>query len=172
MMKLIRDVEWEVVRSTTGKLLRVVSKKAKALTVEDRALTLDDTQGMFLLLGIGFLLGGASLVSEILGGCFNFCKRKVVRRASIASNPRAHDVPTPREKQDSLQMNDRLFGSNGWPETEFDEKQEEEMMADCLVHNERARDEEIDKLFDFEHMFGERHVVSAGKKEEIKEIAD
>lgn len=55
---------------------------------------------MFLLMGIGFLIAISSLISEWLGGCFNFCKRKKTRRSSdisIESNPRSHDRRTPRD---------------------------------------------------------------------------
>nr|CAH7764869.1 unnamed protein product [Callosobruchus chinensis] len=95
--KLKADVEWAMMRSATGKLLAANSKTAglKILSYEDRALTLDDTQGMFLLLGAGFLMGTASLISEIVGGCFNYCKSRFRKRkdsdASIESNPRFHE---------------------------------------------------------------------------------
>lgn len=77
------------------------------MTVEDRALTLDDTQGMFLLLGAGFLIGAASLFSEWFGGCFNLCKRRrsPSSAASIQSNPRSYDNLTPREKLNSISYN-------------------------------------------------------------------
>lgn len=74
--------------------------------MDDRALTLDDTQGMFLLLSVGFVMGGTFFLSEWLGGCFNLCKRNRMESASsIASNKRSYDTPTPREKLDSFQYN-------------------------------------------------------------------
>ncbi|CAH1153240.1 unnamed protein product [Phaedon cochleariae] len=76
--KIIFDVEWEMMRSSSGKLLAANSRPSttKTLTYEDRALTLDDTQGMFLLLGAGCLIGAAALTSEWFGGCFKFFTKK------------------------------------------------------------------------------------------------
>lgn len=60
---------------------------------------------MFLLLSLGFVIGGSFFLSEWLGGCWNFCKARRNRSAiSIESNPRSHDAPTPREKLDSIQF--------------------------------------------------------------------
>lgn len=104
MHKFTHDVEWEMMRSATGKLLQASSGLSlRTLNVEDRALTLDDTQGMFLLLGAGFLVGGAALLSEWFGGCFNLCKRRRSPSSySIESNPRSYDTPTPRDKLNSI----------------------------------------------------------------------
>lgn len=69
----------------SGSLLR--SKTAKQLSaadVEDRGLTLADTEGMFLLMGIGYLFGVFVLGSEIVGGFTNKC-RKLARRVSVAT---------------------------------------------------------------------------------------
>lgn len=82
------------------------------LPPEDRALTLDDTQGMFLLLAIGYVAGGGILLSEIFGGCFNLCKKSKPSRAtsttsSIPSNPRFHERQTNRERHHSIH-----FGSS------------------------------------------------------------
>lgn len=76
--KLQNDVEWLIMRSATGKLLAAnsIGKSTKTLSVEDKALTIQDTQGMFLLLAFGFILGAASLLSEWMGGCFHFCKKQ------------------------------------------------------------------------------------------------
>lgn len=79
------------------------------LPPEDRALTLDDTQGMFLLLAIGFVAGGGILLSEIFGGCFNLCKKSKASRAtsttsSIPSNPRFHERQTNRERHHSIHL--------------------------------------------------------------------
>ncbi|KAG5881915.1 hypothetical protein JTB14_007112 [Gonioctena quinquepunctata] len=92
LSKIKSDVEWEMFRSPTGKLLAANSKTTglKILSYDDRALTLDDTQGMFLLLSAGFLVGAAALASEWFGGCFKLFKRKTrpSTNSTIASNPR------------------------------------------------------------------------------------
>nr|XP_015839670.1 PREDICTED: uncharacterized protein LOC660579 [Tribolium castaneum] len=164
--KIKNDVEWETMRSASGKLLAANSygKSLKALTVDDRALTLDDTQGMFLLLGIGFLLGGASLLSEWMGGCLHLCKGKRNQSAtSIQSNYRSHEVPTPREKLDSMQFNS--FENH---------KIEEEIVEErnCIIHRQDDDDieEHINRLFDFEGVFGEANPDSrTGPEEELSE---
>ncbi|RZC35511.1 uncharacterized protein BDFB_001545, partial [Asbolus verrucosus] len=174
--KLKGDVEWSMLRSATGKLLAANSfgNSLRSLTVEDRALTLDDTQGMFLLLGLGFLLGGASLLSEWMGGCLHLCKGKRPNTAtSIQSNYRSHEAPTPREKLDSIQYNS--FESHRIEEDIFEEPQEKE--HNCIVHEQNVESEDdieehINKLFDFEEIFGDRNTnddSTAQKNEELEE---
>lgn len=46
----------------------------KLPSAEDKGLTLADTQGMFLLLGAGFILAGTSLLSEWMGGFTKKCR--------------------------------------------------------------------------------------------------
>jgi hypothetical protein len=74
--KIRNDVRWDMVRSGGDKLLQVsTGKSLKIQTQEERGLTLADTEGMFLLLGIGFLVAGGVLISEWVGGCTNKCLR-------------------------------------------------------------------------------------------------
>ncbi|BES92633.1 Ligand-gated ion channel [Nesidiocoris tenuis] len=72
MKKIAREMEFAVYRSASGKLLRV--HKGLKGAPEDRELTLDDTQGMFLLLGAGFAIAIFVLTIEIV-----FWARGVVR---------------------------------------------------------------------------------------------
>ncbi|XP_022915376.1 ionotropic receptor 21a [Onthophagus taurus] len=110
MIKFQNDIEWNMMRSSTGKLLQAnTGNNLRSIIVDDRSLSLDDTQGIFLLLGAGFLMGLAALISEMLGGCFNCCKRRRLSGISLKSNPRVFAVATPREKIDSnLIKNDDL----------------------------------------------------------------
>lgn len=63
--KVLNDVKWDMLRSETGTLLQVSRGKAlKIVTQAERCLTLVDTEGMFLLLGIGFVIAGGVLISE------------------------------------------------------------------------------------------------------------
>lgn len=143
---------------------------------------------MFLLLSFGFLLGGISLLSEWLGGCLNFCKRKrrtsiVSSRSSISSNPRSYDLPTPREKLDSIQYSrsSRMFGSfedkiideqneNG----SKDETQEEIVQnhvtpkEDCS-ESKRDIEVEINEIFNLREIFGEENCDYDGFNEELKD---
>ncbi|XP_043285593.1 ionotropic receptor 21a [Venturia canescens] len=78
--KIVRDVEWDVQRSSTGKLLSVSGGvKLQRVSVEERQLALDDTQGIFLILGAGILIGFFVLSIEC---CFHRvtmrCKAKQV----------------------------------------------------------------------------------------------
>lgn len=70
----MNDVRWDMQRTNKGRLLQISSGKTlKMNNQEERGLTLADTEGMFLLLGIGFLIAGCVLVSEWVGGCTNKC---------------------------------------------------------------------------------------------------
>lgn len=72
--KIKNDVRWDMLRSSTGTLLQIsTGKPLKMTNQEERGLTLVDTEGMFLLLGIGFLVAGGVLISEWVGGCTNKC---------------------------------------------------------------------------------------------------
>lgn len=153
----------------------------RVLSAEDRALTLDDTQGMFLLLGAGFLAGAASLFSEWVGGCFRCCKKskKGDRRDSIVSNPRWHDDPTPREKLNSIQDSNHVVQNYL---LKLRSKSEESVRCEVHQNNEsdgkvterESRnsvdyDLEIDRLFNFGHLFGEINELEneEGQQEQI-----
>lgn len=72
--KVKNDVRWDMIRSSTGQLQQISPEKTLKITnQQERGLTLADTEGMFLLLGIGFLIAGGALVSEWVGGCTNKC---------------------------------------------------------------------------------------------------
>lgn len=79
------------------------------VTIDERGLSLSDTQGMFLLLGAGFLAAGAALVSEWAGGCGRMCRRFKNRNkppsptVSVVSSDtsRSKMVPTPKSKDKS-----------------------------------------------------------------------
>ena len=72
--KIKNDVRWDMIRSSKGQLLQISAEKTlKIANQEERGLTLVDTEGMFLLLAIGFLIAGGVLISEWVGGCTNKC---------------------------------------------------------------------------------------------------
>lgn len=78
IQKLKNDVRWDMIRSSKGGYLTVTAGKVlKTTYTEEKGLTLADTEGMFLLLGIGFVVAGGALVSEWVGGCTNKCIRIV-----------------------------------------------------------------------------------------------
>ncbi|XP_023313061.1 ionotropic receptor 21a-like [Anoplophora glabripennis] len=201
--KLKADVEWDMMRTATGRLLAASSKVGgiKALSYEDRALNLDDTQGMFLLLGAGFLVGAGVLMSEWLGGCFMFCKGKKRNDSvsSIESNPRSYEGRTPREKLNSIQyvrMRNRLDSTIDL-EQNFDyevprakrvqmKKQESngENHVNCVVHevadshssggSKDSDDDDFNEEINkiFEEVFGEKNVDSDSSHEEVTDTCD
>lgn len=85
--KEFKDLQWDVQKQrgrTAGALLKAASSKQfKTTDTEERGLTLADTEGMFLLMGIGYLIAGSVLMSEVIGGCANKC-RKIARRVSVS----------------------------------------------------------------------------------------
>lgn len=91
--KIKNDVRWDLIRSGKGGLMTVTQGKVlKIANSEEKGLTLADTEGMFLLLGIGYLIAGGALVSEWVGGCTNKCIRLVrVRREQKNEEHRVED---------------------------------------------------------------------------------
>lgn len=88
MSKIENEVKWFMQRSKTGKLLQASSSSPLRESIqEERQLTTADTEGMFLLMGIGYVVGAIALVSEIVGGITNKC-RQIIRRSrqSFSSN--------------------------------------------------------------------------------------
>lgn len=143
-----------------------LTSSIKSLTYEDRALNLEDTQGMFLLLGAGFLIGITVLLFEIFGGCFDICKRK--RRdsnSSIESNPRFHERQTPRDWQQVQYL--RRFSNHTSAEVHQSSNAENvssnssfrrrgSTRATSKEIEEQDMDKEVDRIF--ENVFGEKFV--------------
>lgn len=78
--KLMKDVKWDMVRSSTGQLLQISEGNIMKFIQTERKLTLVDTEGMFILLGIGFVVAGGALLSEVVGGLTNKCRRLLKKR--------------------------------------------------------------------------------------------
>lgn len=87
MIKLGHEVSWAMQRSATGRLLQASTTSAlREIIQEERQLTTADTEGMFLLMGIGYLLGAIALTSEIVGGITNKCRQILKRSRKSASS--------------------------------------------------------------------------------------
>ncbi|XP_030380644.1 ionotropic receptor 21a [Scaptodrosophila lebanonensis] len=87
MTKISNEVSWAMQRSATGRLLQASSSSAlREIIQEERQLTTADTEGMFLLMGIGYLLGAIALLSEIVGGITNKCRQIIKRSRKSASS--------------------------------------------------------------------------------------
>ncbi|KAG5679614.1 hypothetical protein PVAND_009174 [Polypedilum vanderplanki] len=78
IQKIMNDVRWDMMRTSSGALLQIgIGKALKITSTEEKGLTLADTEGMFLLLGIGFLIAAGALVSEWVDGFTNKCMKLV-----------------------------------------------------------------------------------------------
>lgn len=87
-LKISNDLEWDLQRAESDRLLD--TKKSKSLgmgNVQERKLNLADTEGMFLLMAIGYIIAGSVLFSEIVGGCAKSC-RTFLRRSSVSESRR------------------------------------------------------------------------------------
>lgn len=84
--KLLDEVSWSLQKSSSGRLLQASGGKPKPLSQEERGLSVADTEGMFLLLGVGFLIASSALISEWVGGCSNKCREVLKRRRDEEDN--------------------------------------------------------------------------------------
>lgn len=81
-LKISNDMAWDLQRSDTSALLESTKVKTFSFAdVEERKLNLADTEGMFLLMAVGYIAAGSVLVSEIVGGCAKKV-RAFIRRKS------------------------------------------------------------------------------------------
>ncbi|KAM3967606.1 ionotropic receptor 21a [Aphomia sociella] len=104
--KISDDVRWEMQRSSTGKFLSAVSGRLQVTSAEEKGLTLEDTQGMFLLLAAGFILAGSALMSEWMGGITRYCR---LRRKTRTSKSQEELITTPKS-DDNHDTNDAING--------------------------------------------------------------
>lgn len=110
-LKIENDMTWDLQRSDTQQLLDSTnSKKFNLGNVVERKLNLADTEGMFLLMAVGYIIAGSVLVSEMVGGCAKTFRqfvrrqskaiisfgRNVSRRSSVASIEDGPDPPVAR----------------------------------------------------------------------------
>lgn len=87
--KLANDMAWDLQRSDSQQLLDSTKSKSFSMAeVEERKLNLADTEGMFLLMAIGYIMAGSVLFSEIVGGCARSC-RAFIRRGSVVDDRRS-----------------------------------------------------------------------------------
>lgn len=165
----------------------------KTTDADDRALSLQDTQGMFLLLGFGFLLGGTALISEWLGGCFKFCKTgKRNRSNSSTSIIKSMHIPSLNDKLNEDMNYDRSQSSNSDcsnviifhnPSCHNDENESRhnslenfentntqhknlKMQSNGSVSSDGTSDLnlEINNIFNFDHYFGDDNLSIADYK--------
>nr|AXY83434.1 putative ionotropic receptor 4 [Conopomorpha sinensis] len=166
--KLFDEVRWEIQRSSTGKLLAATPGSLKMVSAEEKGLTLEDTQGMFLLLAAGFLIAAISLISEWMGGCSKACRfrKKKTEDAPSSAKSTDHLLATPvTDSQNEIEIisdvtNSRGLGSSGTPDT-LDGKLIHVTHENILVHS----------TFDSDK-FHSRRSSSVEVDKEIQEIFD
>lgn len=74
-------------------ILQAGSESLKITNAKEKGLTLEDTQGMFLLLGAGFLMGASALVSEWMGGITRRCR--IGKKKPSSANSKQELISTP-----------------------------------------------------------------------------
>lgn len=86
----------------------------RSVIADERGLSLSDTQGMFLLLGAGFLGAGAALLSEWMGGCRRMCRLRNRRSSTLSvlssttscsNDSKSCIAPTPNNKDNCGEYN-------------------------------------------------------------------
>lgn len=88
LTKLSKDVSWDMQKTKNGRFRQAsVGKVLKVPTAGEKGLTLGDTEGMFLLMGVGYLIGLAVLISEWVGGCTNKCREIIKARKDRFLSP-------------------------------------------------------------------------------------
>lgn len=108
-LKIANDMAWDLQRSDTQKLLDSTKSKSFSMAdVEERKLNLADTEGMFLLMGIGYVLAGSVLFSEIVGGCANKCRAFIRRNAGSGSGSRRQSVISLNHSEQSQTFSEKL----------------------------------------------------------------
>jgi hypothetical protein len=106
--KIKRDVRWDMYRSAFGTHLQISPGKTFIVrSQEERGLTLADTEGMFLLLGMGFLIAAGALLSEWVGGCTNKCVRIVKLRRQKSHEHDEKDVEILDENSNRSQISSK-----------------------------------------------------------------
>lgn len=86
-LKLANDMVWDLQRSDAQQLLDYTKSKSFSMDdVTERKLNLADTEGMFLLMAIGYILAASVLFSEIVGGCAKSCRAFLRRNSQVSQD--------------------------------------------------------------------------------------
>lgn len=99
---------------------------------------------MFLLMGIGYIVAGSVLISEVIGGCANKC-RKLARRASnvsiAISNTLSHPNSTNTGRTDDKDDSHSIFPAswNGSSDNILRRRQSEQISSRTIVRRGHQR---------------------------------
>lgn len=116
-----------------GGYLLEVAAHSKTLTAEERGLTLADTEGMFLLLGIGFLIGTGVLISEWVGGCSQKCRSIINKRRDDQRRAQVLLDETGSEVSEGRAGDTRRHSSTAFPDEMLPPSDEDEAEAEPVV---------------------------------------
>lgn len=104
--KLKKDVSWSLQKTKEGRFRQAsVGQSLRVPTATaEKGLTLADTEGMFLLMGVGYLIGAGVLISEWVGGCTNKCREIIKSRRErqdslVSSNTSSANQNSPRRRR-------------------------------------------------------------------------
>ncbi|XP_055633011.1 ionotropic receptor 21a [Toxorhynchites rutilus septentrionalis] len=104
--KLRKDVSWSLQKTKDGRYRQasVGETLRTPTTTAEKGLTLADTEGMFLLMGVGYLIGAGVLISEWVGGCTNKCREIIRSRRErpdsfVSSNTSSANPNSPRRRR-------------------------------------------------------------------------
>nr|QEI46863.1 ionotropic receptor 21a [Galleria mellonella] len=164
--KVANDVRWEMQRTSTGKLLSASSTSLKVTSVEEKGLTLEDTQGMFLLLAAGFLVAASALLSEWMGGITRYCR---LRRRPKGANSQEKLITTPKsdiktEVNVSFDATDSKFNTD-----DRTHSVESENTLDGQIINVTEENIVVHENFDVDR-FDSRRSSSVDVDKEVREI--
>jgi hypothetical protein len=107
IQKIKNDVRWDLIRTNSGGFLQISREKTLRISNQaERGLTLADTEGMFLLLGIGFLIAGGVLISEWVGGIGNKCLN--IMRIKKEARDEQHRVEEEQRVEDARIESERI----------------------------------------------------------------
>lgn len=107
-LKVSNDLEWDLQRTESERLLETKKLKSFGMeNVQERKLNLADTEGMFLLMAIGYVVAGSVLFSEIVGGCAKSC-RAFMRRSSVSDGSRRGSTFSAGQPDESRTFTDKL----------------------------------------------------------------
>lgn len=168
IFKLNNEMEWERQRGSKGTLLKISSnsKSLKSTDFEDRKLTLADTEGMFLLMGIGYAIAFSVLVSEIIGGCAKNC-RAFMRRPSKMLSTSEISTNRPNSSQIHPDVADDTLSSNQSSGNSFE-------ITTKMLHRKSTQSDSVLNPFKSYYMRHRRHhslVASESERHHLEENA-
>lgn len=164
--KLNNELEWERQRDSKGTLLKITSgtKSLQSANFEDRKLTLADTEGMFLLMGIGYLIALSVLLSEIIGGCARKCRQFIRRPSQMSVNSASSNQVNSSQINPNL-TDDALLSSNESSGNSFE-------ITTKMLHRKSTQSDSVLNPFKSYYMRHRRHHSLVASESERHDLDD